>query len=288
MSRRFPPVIILGAPRSGTSMLARLLERLGLFIGKERNEMEEARFFHRINNWIISQSGGRWDFPAPTRLVLDHEQVRRSTVDYIRFLLGSPRVVRYLGWRQYLRYHSVFHLDLPWGWKSPFSTFTLPIWLEVFPGARVIHIVRHGVDAAQSLRVRGPLVMERNTWGRKIYYSFKALHWIRPKQGNFLESIRCASLEGGFSLWEEYVSEARKSVRELGERALEIKYEDLLLNPRPELRAAARFCELSATDEDIARVARQARKERAYGYRNHPELAAFAERMAERLKLHGY
>jgi hypothetical protein len=40
---------------------------------------------------------------------------------------------------------------MAWGWKDPRNSITLPVWLKLFPDARVIHIVRNGVDVAESL-----------------------------------------------------------------------------------------------------------------------------------------
>ena len=42
-----PPIIIIGMSRSGTGMLAKMLEDLGLFIGKSKDRNNEALFFYR-------------------------------------------------------------------------------------------------------------------------------------------------------------------------------------------------------------------------------------------------
>lgn len=39
------PVIIIGMHRSGTSMLTRVLQRAGLFMGEHREENDESLFF---------------------------------------------------------------------------------------------------------------------------------------------------------------------------------------------------------------------------------------------------
>ncbi|MBW1793701.1 MAG: sulfotransferase [Deltaproteobacteria bacterium] len=38
-----------------------------------------------------------------------------------------------------------------WGWKDPRTTLTLPLWLKLFPKARIIHVIRNGIDSALSL-----------------------------------------------------------------------------------------------------------------------------------------
>ncbi|MBI2956973.1 MAG: sulfotransferase [Acidobacteria bacterium] len=289
MNRRAatPPILVLGMHRSGTALVARALETLGLFVGARLEENYESVFFHRLNLWLVRQAGADWDHPEPVHLLVNHAEARRRAVDYLRFLLDSPRAISYLGLARYLRYRSPRNLDLPWGWKSPLTTYTLPLWLDLFPEARIIHVVRHGVDVAESLLAReqrGPAL----TPARSGYRRFKALHWLRPKRGGFFFSLRCTSLEGGFSLWEEYVAEARRHVAQLGARAREIRYEDLLGEPRGSLAALADFCGLAPSAEAREQAAALAQPERALAYRRSGELAGFAQRVAERLRAHGY
>ena len=120
-----------------------------------------------------------------------------------------------------------------------------------------------------------------------LYYKLPILHAIRPKSGEFLR-VRCDSLEGGLSLWEEYFAEARVHVNALGGRAFELKYESLLAEPEEVLKAVARFCRLPVSDAAIEGVAALVQRERAYAYREKPELQAFADRVAGRLHGYGY
>jgi len=64
---RAGPLILLGMHRSGTSMAARLLERLGVFMGWRKDSNHEADFFRHANEWLLSQAGGAWDHPEPVR-----------------------------------------------------------------------------------------------------------------------------------------------------------------------------------------------------------------------------
>jgi hypothetical protein len=282
------PIIIIGMHRSGTTMLSRQLEALGVFMGKQKDSNHEATFFLGIDEWLMGQCGGSWDNPQAIRYLLENKRVRAHVSDYIRrYLLSTPRTISYLGWRGYIRHRSLFNLDIPWGWKSPMSTFTLPIWLDLMPDAKIIHIYRHGVDVANSLRQRN-----RSGWTltpfQRLYYKWPPLHAIRPKIGEFIR-LRCDSLEGGLTLWEEYVAEARSHVHALGEeRALELKYETLLGEPEEALNKIIRFCGLPVSGEDLKRVGTLVRKERAYAYREKPDLRAFADRVPERLAGYGY
>jgi hypothetical protein len=288
MTTIYSPVIIIGMHRSGTTMITRLLEAIGLFVGQNKESNHEAMFFNRINEWLVSQCGGFWDHPEPIHYLIENTDIRALVTDYIgRYLLKSPRTIGFLGWRKYLRYGNLHGLDFPWGWKSPLNTYTLPLWQDLFPEAKVLHIYRHGVDVANSLRVRGRREMEQ-TWLQKFYYRFPLLHWLVPKPGSFIESVRCDSLEGGLSLWEEYLAEARRHMSPLTGRALELRYEDFLSEPKVALKEMATFCELSASEATIEQVATLVKRERAYAYRRDPALRAFADRVAPRLVAQSY
>lgn len=281
------PVIIIGMHRSGTSMVARLLEELGLFVGERKMADHEPYFFLGLNDWMLRQSGGAWDQPEPIRHLLGNDEVRALSRDYIRSLMETPRVISFLGWRNYRRYRTPWNLDFPWGWKDPRNTYTLPLWLDLFPNAKVIHIYRHGVDVASSLKVRTDRALGRAKVSHERRRKFR-LYGLQPKRGGFTGSLRCASLEGGFGLWENYLTEARKHVLNLGERAMELRYEYFLSEPYESLAQLARFCELPVDSAKITEVAGHVRKGRSYAYLENPELRAFAKERPERLKAWGY
>jgi hypothetical protein len=283
----FAPIIVIGMHRSGTTMLSQQMEGLGIFMGKKKEMNHESTLFLGIDNWIAAQCGASWENPQPIHYLIENGELRARVADYInRYLLRTPRAMEYLGIGKFLRYRSPFELDFPWGWKSPLSTFTFPVWLDLFPNAKIIHIYRHGVDVANSLRARGRRESVP-TWKQKLYYKMPILHAIRPKTGEFVRA-RCESLDGGLSLWEEYVAEARSHVSALGERALELRYEDVLSDPAEALRAVSRFCNLHASATCIENVAASVRRERAYAFQDNSELQAFANRVPERLSAHGY
>ena len=150
------PIIIVGMHRSGTTMIAQLLEELGVFMGAKQEQNAESLFFLNINRWLLQASGGDWDYPEPFAAMLENCEIRNFFTERVRRILNSPRLIEYLGITNYVKYRFLGELEHPWGWKDPRNSFTLPIWLELFPKAKVVHIMRHGVDVADSLRRRGP------------------------------------------------------------------------------------------------------------------------------------
>ncbi len=280
-----PPIIFIGMHRSGTSMITRFLEELGLFVGKKKDENNEAIFFQDINCWLLRQCGGAWDNPIPIHYLLENKNVCKSTVDHIDFLMKSLQTKSFLGWGKQIRYHSPKRLDMSWGWKDPRNTFTLPLWLDLFPEAKVINIFRHGVDVANSLKLRSDRVFTRVS---KRYNCFKPIIKMRPKLVVFTDSHRCSTMEGAFSLWEEYMDEARKLMSKLGNRAIDLKYEDFLEEPQSRLRSLAGFCGLEADDRIINEMIGGLKKNRAYAYSKNLELVGYSQKMKDRLSKFGY
>lgn len=249
-----PPIIIIGMHRSGTSLLSRLLESLGLFLGRVKDENNEALFFQSINDWLLRQTGGAWDNPGSIRYLLDNPELRSKTADYIRrYLLASPRAVSFFGWGNYLRCGRLHAQSKPWGWKDPRNTFTLPIWLDIFPEAKIIHLHRAGMDVALSLRRRG---RNKFQWQR-FYRKMPVLHWMCPKRGGFVHSLRCDHLEGALALWREYVDQGTSHVSALQDRACEISFETLVSEPVKSLQRLAQFCNLPVREAALAQASQQ-------------------------------
>lgn len=269
-----PPIIVIGMHRSGTGMMTRALESLGLFVGRDKDENHESTFFQGINEWLLRQCGGSWDNPQPISHLLRNAEIRERTTDYIRrVLLASPRSVSFLGWGRYVFYRNIARLKIPWGWKDPRNTFTLPLWLDLFPEARVVHIRRHGVDVANSLVKRG----RSKTLAQKVYNRSLTLHWFRAKKGAFVMSPRCDSVRGAYSLWEEYLAQADKHVFALQERAFELSFEDLIAQPHRVIPDLCRFCGLRADDLVMKRVAEGFNRDRAFAFRRDSTAQVLAE-----------
>ena len=280
------PIIFIGMHRSGTSMLGRLLESLGLFAGTRQDENSEAIFFQQLNEWLMAQCGARWDVPGATHYLWDNEELLNWIDDYLRYLLDSSRAIQFLGLRRYLTTSGITQLEIPWGWKDPRNTFTLPMWLRIFPEAKVVYIERHGVDVAQSLLSRSRKGFINTTRKYRKYRPFVSLY---PKQGGFIESPRCASLEGGFSLWQEYVKQATKTMLQLqNHQVLKLRYEHVLEDPITHLRTSAEFCGLDAPNQKLEALTTGINVSRAHYYLNDPKLREFAHNHQVALADRGY
>ena len=282
------PVIVIGMHRSGTSMLTRSLQGFGLYMGRGATRNEECRWTNLLNEWIFRQASATWERPEGVDSLLADPDARPLVADYLAGVTDGPAAIRYLGLRRWLRYRSLCAISEPWGWKEPRNTFTLPFWLEVFPKARVLHIMRHGVDVMASLRSRRARAMSaaaaRYRRGRAGYVN----NPFAPKRSGFAHSPRIGDPAGGLDLWRAYTDRARGHVRNLGARALEMRYEDLLFEPESHLRAVVEFCGLDVSDHGLASAAAGFRPDRAFAYRNDPALRAFGEENEKALRRCGY
>jgi len=282
------PVIVIGMHRSGTTLLTRALQQAGLFMGPGPVRNEEARFTNAINAWLFRQASASWDRPESFDWLLADDLVRSWLTDYVAGVVNGPAAVRFLGPRRWLRYRGLHGMAEPWGWKDPRNTYTLPLWLAMFPDARVIHIARHGVDVAASLRARRRAEvadsLERYRRRRTAYRR----NPLAPKRRGFGGQARCATLAGGFDLWTCYIDRAREHCACLGGRALELAYEDFLADPRGEIERLLGFCGLELSPADADAIVQSVDADRAQAHRRDPELAAFADGVAEPLARRGY
>jgi len=284
-----PPVILLGMHRSGTSLIARLLDELGLFQGHTLQDDHESTHFLDVNDRMLLRIGAAWDNPAPMRSFLEDDRARLYTARCLSADLQSRHLKGYLGLKRYLQLRSLQKLDQAWGWKDPRTVFTLPAWLELFPQAKLLYIVRNGVDVAASLRVREVRELDRRiaAFGEKLHQTNK--HSMLQRAG-FKGSARCLTLEGGFSLWEEYVAEAERQLARLPNEKFVVTYESFLADPPAHLPAVAKFCGLPAMPEQVAAAVGSVNASRGAAFKSDPVLRAFYEKVRQSpwMKHYGY
>ena len=156
----------------------------------------------------------------------------------------------------------------PWGWKEPRSVYLLPFLAAELPGLRFLHVVRDGRDMALSsnqvqLRKHGDAVLGRDD---------------EPEP---LRSI---------ALWREInLRAADFGERELGDRYLRIRFEDLCARAAARVAEVLRFFGLDGDAERIAADEVQTPPTLGRWREADPELrAALNERAADALERFGY
>ena len=171
-----PPLIIIGMHRSGTSMLARILDKAGVYMGYDLTNDHESWYFQRVNTAWMDREKLTWDNPSvPEKADLKLFNTYSFLRHYARITLQPLKPISFLS-------------SDSWGWKDPRNTFTVSQWLRIFPKAKVIHIFRNGMDVAISL------------YRRNLNFDFTD-KWHSARLENKLE---------GLKLWEEYAAQAYK------------------------------------------------------------------------------
>ncbi|QGM20938.1 sulfotransferase [Spiribacter sp. 2438] len=284
-----PPVIVIGMHRTGTSLLTRILQSFGFFMGRRSTRNEECPFTNALNAWVFHQANATWERPAGVDTLLSHPRIRPVLTDYLGGITRGPASWRYLGLRRGLKHRSMHGQTRPWGWKDPRNTFTLPIWLDIFPDARVLHITRHGVDVAESLRARHQVACQAAIDRYRNNRHWHLRNPWAPKRRGVAHNAGVDDLHFGLKLWRTYTERAQSHVRSLSHgRALEIRYEDLLHSPEQHLGGVLQFCGITVGPSVITQTARKIRPERAYAFRQSEALREFAHQQAEDLNALGY
>ena len=142
-------VCIAGMHRSGTSMVAQLLQRCGMSLGNSEeflpaNEFNtegyfEDRRFVEINDELLAYFNGSWLLPPVSNTSFDLKQVPTALTEKARALVAE------LG------------RDPFWGWKDPRNSITLSFWRQFIPELKVILCLRSPLEVARSLAHRDDL-----------------------------------------------------------------------------------------------------------------------------------
>ncbi len=257
-------------------MLADLLSDLGLYLGGNNvQEDSEASYFFRANRKILLHIHGHSDNPSPMRYFYRNKDAVEATTQSLEADARSWRIAKFLGWGRFLKYRSLERFDQPWGWKDPQNVFTLSLWLKVFPNSKVIYIVRNGVDVASSLRI-----MEQRDIRKRQKRSQRVSYVLRGKssleQHGFKGAVRHLYLDGGFSLWEEYMAQAEEVLASANISKLVIRYEDFLSSPVERLFELRDFCGLAGhSNLFIENLAKEVDKSRAHTFLKDPQLREF-------------
>jgi hypothetical protein len=155
-------VCVLGMHRSGTSLLTRLLNVLGVSLGPTEQLMQagadnpkgfwEHKVIREINDQILSAAGGSWDQPPA-------------------FADGWERsmALRDLGQRAASVINHDFGGMPMWGWKDPRTCLTLPFWQQLLPGLRYVVCLRHPFEVARSLERRNGFSIEKGVYLWLVY-----------------------------------------------------------------------------------------------------------------------
>jgi hypothetical protein len=227
------PVLIIGAHRSGTTATVQALKLLGLQIGQRLDSHDEPRELQRLHEDYLHGQGASWHDPAAFLDSMRSAQGAQACVEYLRENLDPGLSV--FGYRKNLLglwLKARLRFGKAWGWKEPRTTLFAHCWLELFPQARLLHIVRNPLAVATSLQKR------------ELEFQAKGdAPSGRLQDFNYCLSLAVTYVEVGEALAKDTPHYRR------------IRFEDIQADPTRQLSKAAQFCELRFTPAQIKRAA---------------------------------
>jgi hypothetical protein len=199
------PFIIIGMHRSGTSFLAKVLERSGIFMGVVKDHNFEAMHVLSLNQQTLWAANYNWHKPGVPSLQF-WKTISAKELYREHFKL----VGRWAYWKNFIK-------NPAWGFKDPRNTFTLKMWLSLYPKAKVIYLHRDCNDITKSLQ-------KRNLRKGEVHLSMLD------------DSAFCQNL------CEKYQAQAKSYKEELGANYIEISYQELIQRDKKSLDMLSLFC----------------------------------------------
>jgi hypothetical protein len=211
-----PPVLILGVRRSGTTLLRVMLDRHSeLAVPDESYFVPQLadRHLRRVDPDEFVDDLRRLNTLAEWEVPLERVRSRLSPGMPIGAAIGTVYTV-----------YAEQEGKGRWGDKTPMYMQNLRLLERLFPDALFVHLIRDGRDAATSF-LSMPRGIVTETW----------MHPSTPA------AFACQ--------WRTEVAAARRLGRRVGERYLEVRYEDLVADVEAVLR---RICGLTRLDYEPA------------------------------------
>jgi hypothetical protein len=184
--------------------------------------------------------------------------------------------IDFLGIKKFIKYRDIRNLDMPWGWKDPRNTFTIDVWREIFPDAKVLHIYRNPVDVAESLRVREVAknaAILKNGLRLKGFKLKKREYRVKRRVG-YQEAFMFTDIHENIKLWEEYTKKALSLDRVLGKNIMHIRYETLLENFSEQFMPILEFIGFQKDKSDVKALIGHVRSDRKFAFTRDKDLVA--------------
>lgn len=207
----------------------------------------------RLHDHYLDSTGAAWYRPEPFLERVATAEGERACVAYLQNQAqGDLRTP--LGYRKNLKgwwLRARIRSGRAWGWKEPRTTLFAPFWLQVFPEALVVEVVRHPLTVAMSIRQRE---LKFRTQGDA------------PKPG--LDQLDyCLRLALTYVKAGECIAGHTRNYRR-------VRFEEMQANPVQALGDLASFCGLQPTPARLAQAAASIRPENSQWRKSLPEETA--------------
>jgi hypothetical protein len=248
------PIIIIGMHRSGTSMLADLLNHCGVFIGKDIDNNNESLFFRNLNRWMFLQAGASWDNPENFNYI-DEIFIKDLSYNIKKHIYGVK------SYKFHNNIKKLINSPTPWGWKDPLNTFTSEIWRQIFPQSRFIHIYRNPIDVAESLRNREAIFQKLRDTKTRTGFKKRISEFNLSSKMLYTQSLRVKHIQEGIKLWNIYTEKALSF-----ENCLHIKFESLIDYPQREINHILEYLNIENTQDIVDDISKSIKSDRSNAF----------------------
>ena len=199
------PIIVLGVERSGTSVVAEMVQRWGAYAGPSEklhsaDEHAPRGYWEFLPLWDLLAELGEFDTGATW---WDHDFQQR-----VEKKAADPMFRK-----KAIDLMAEMHKEGPWFWKDPALSHFLPFWKQIWGDAIYIITVRNPLDTAVSWQ---KFIMPSNM---KVRISFVAMNLLR---------------------WQHMMTQILQHTEDAQHR-LFFGYEDIMHNPRAQAKRLACF-----------------------------------------------
>lgn len=179
------PIIILGVNHSGTRVLVDILNILGSDGGDCNNTWRENKLFLTIHEELMDAcDAAEW-----TKKIFDLNHIKQLNLDDAKKKAIQIKINAGVA-QAYPAYTS-----RPWHWKCPTSALFLDFWMETYPEAYFVHIVRDPLDVAQSLISRRQFYTIKSAqkfcdlMEKQLSKAFSAKHYLKINYENLSNEV---------------------------------------------------------------------------------------------------
>jgi hypothetical protein len=220
MQSRPRNIIVIGAPRSGTSLTTAIFDRKGYYVGPIEEENVRAGDEHNPFGYfeaddVIAQNVGlfrRVGYPEHNTWL--EQPISDDQIDAIARLPPSDEDRRFV---------ASYASRQPWAWKDPRLNLTLAYWWQLMDPTTtgVVYAARSETD---------------------IFNSFMRMGWYRNEESSRTEALRRIR---------QHLKAARDAITAHDIPHIAIDYREYLENPQAVAARLSEFCRVDISPEDL-------------------------------------
>lgn len=224
------PIIVLGMHRSGTTMLVKVLQSAGVFMGKQLSGNYESRVFQDANRQIFDYFNASWMnghlLPNPDILYRGYSGLAAA----IAARLTEDLPVAF--------FDSMSPSCKSWGFKDPRLSVSAGLFLRLFPEARAFFIYRDPLDVAWSIVTREKKQKRKHPGLERYEFSQQEFEEMMIRSIKSWECYNTRALEG-LLLFSHFST---------------VRYESLVRHPIPMLTSVLAGLGIEVSEERIDKL----------------------------------